>query len=388
MCINPTVLPSGYKVPCRRCWQCLSERTNDLVGRAIAESKSCALTVVLTLTYGRDEHGAALHGKTMVHCKADLKRYLQSWRNDGYKIRYMIAGEFGSERGRAHWHAVLFFHTRKAGVAWPEFVYDTECQLEKHWPHGYTYAQRPTYQNLSYAIKYAVKEYDGLDSAFTRSTRPPLGMPYFVQRAEQLVRARLPLRDANYEFPEILKSNGDRREFWLSRRALDYYVEAYKGYWADYYGTYPPSSEFLENWEDKQARFEIPLDEILAEGHLKQRRPPPIATPVGCRLRYDRKANNFYVLDDHNWTYWLTEIEGGKYIWSLTGFDASADEQEQKPKREKLVRGTSETYVQFRLRQLRIDSNLRGPFAKEARQRLSEFGRRKRRLDESQSKLR
>ena len=57
----------------------------------------------VTLTYKGDVPGSV----TLL--TADVQKFVRSLRKAGHKVRYMIAGEYGERKGRAHWHAVLFF---------------------------------------------------------------------------------------------------------------------------------------------------------------------------------------------------------------------------------------------------------------------------------------
>ena len=159
MCVD-LQLTYGKSVPCRSCWQCRENRVNDLVGRCIAETQHCTASYAVTFTYREGEAGAAL----LLYC--DFQLFLKRLRRAGYPVRYIVAGEYGTEKGRAHWHAVLFFSDKSPPIV-PHTPNDThEITLDatfhwKFWPHGFVFFQRPSgdsMASLRYAMKYALKD--------------------------------------------------------------------------------------------------------------------------------------------------------------------------------------------------------------------------------------
>lgn len=109
MCISPNLLSDGQSVACRKCWQCLEHKIDNWVGRCIAESKTSVASAFITLTYGRDEHGNESHVRAAVLTYSDVQKYFKQLRNRGVKLRYLVVGELGSAKGRAHWHVLVFF---------------------------------------------------------------------------------------------------------------------------------------------------------------------------------------------------------------------------------------------------------------------------------------
>ena len=81
----------------------------DWQGRCIAEAATAKAAFAVTLTYGRDAMGEKLHERAVVMTYSDVQRYLKLLRRHRYTVRYFCAGEFGSEKGRVHWHIILFF---------------------------------------------------------------------------------------------------------------------------------------------------------------------------------------------------------------------------------------------------------------------------------------
>lgn len=81
------------------------------------------------------------------------------------KITYYMAGEYGTQLGRPHYHALLFgvdfadkkYHSRtKAG----EKIYTSEM-LQKLWPHGYSSIGNVTFNSAAYISRYVMKKRTG-----------------------------------------------------------------------------------------------------------------------------------------------------------------------------------------------------------------------------------
>jgi hypothetical protein len=254
MCIAPVMIPSVGLVACRSCWQCETQRKNDLIGRAIAEQQKSTKTFALTLTYAGDETGSAL----LIY--EHFQKFMKSLRRDGYNVRYIVAGEYGSKKQRAHWHAILFFRGKV-----PEVPLETRFEW-KYWqkqdvngvyvPRGFVYFQEPDYKGFAYVLKYALKD----QSQQTRvghlamSKKPPLGHEFFMDMAEDHVRHKLSPQGGFYSFRNIFDSKGERRQFMLTGRMRELYVKRFIRRWREVHGTEYPLSEFVERNEDRLIR--------------------------------------------------------------------------------------------------------------------------------------
>ena len=148
MCISPNNISEVGLVSCHKCWQCRENKVNDYVGRCIAESHHSDETLSVTLTYG---DGDTPESATLVYKHYQL--FMKSLRNEGYKVRYIVAGEYGSTKGRAHWHAILFFK----GKVPKNIEYDKRINW-KHWNRGYSFIEKPSYKSYRYVMKYILKD--------------------------------------------------------------------------------------------------------------------------------------------------------------------------------------------------------------------------------------
>lgn len=356
MCLAPVLLPNGMTVGCRKCWQCKANQIDDIVGRAIAESKSAVASHAVTLTYGRDEHDNTRHTKTDGLRLRDVQAYLKKWRAKGFPLRYIAAGEFGDQHGRAHWHLILFWQEKVPPI------YLDERYEEETWPHGYSYFQKMHYNSARYALKYVFKEQSkGEDGVHSFSSQPPLGTEYFKHRAELQAYQGVAPTSAYYTLPGIYKNQKETilRKFMLSNVSLDRYMEHFFNAWRKCRPTEPiPPSEFLENWLDKEERKEEKLFRIERR---TWRNPPRMKPPRGFHVRYHVTLDKFFAVCGLT-RVWFLKHTGGVYGWiEDDDLDANADQIERdkvlilpaKLRRSSKGPRMGESYSLWRVRQIK-----------------------------------
>lgn len=165
------------KLPCGGCWECRKARVNDLVGRCLCEKAVSDWSVCVNLTYAnspeREEDGAH---------RLLNKRHAQLWlkllRASGLSVRYLIVGEYGKRRGRAHFHAILFGMGERP--AWPQGM-----SHDDRWPHGHIEVNWEVAERaMRYAVKYMSKG-RSLQIWKSQSKVPALGVPYIRRIAER-----------------------------------------------------------------------------------------------------------------------------------------------------------------------------------------------------------
>lgn len=224
MCISPNHvwIERGPKweqvpVPCRACWRCRENRINDYVARCMAEAAYSETTCVINMTYApRDD----LADKMITPKHFQL--FMKLLRRAGHKVRYLVAGEYGGEKGRAHFHAILFFQhleplhgvdgRRRINVGtlaeplmvspmqpryiddYPSFAdqsyapFCREIPQERmvhirEWPHGHiTVDWSMTEKSVRYVCKYLTKD-DKNNAWFSLSKKPALGARFFAAKA-------------------------------------------------------------------------------------------------------------------------------------------------------------------------------------------------------------
>lgn len=285
MCVSPPRLPNGNYGICRDCWQCQANRINDLVGRCCAEQATSDQTFSVTLTYAGDTPN------TVVFCYRDIQLFLKRFHKAGYNVRYIVAGEYGHEKGRVHWHIVIFLKGKQLRIVdaykrendWdvvlPRFKDDPAARIQfAPWSdpaegRGFCYFQYPDYGGFRYAMKYALKNQSkGSDNAFGLSKKPPLGYEFFIRMADDMVAAHLPLHKPAYSFMDQLDGKGRHREFWLQGRMRELFLDRYRLMWRLQNGDhFPPETEwFLERYLDKLAARDM-FDERLEREFLAKK---------------------------------------------------------------------------------------------------------------------
>jgi len=278
MCIAPNTLSDGTQVACHECWQCREQAINDWVGRNIAESKTSKACHAVTLTYGRNSANDADHERAVILTYSDVQKYLKRLRRGGYPVRYFVTGEFGSKKGRAHWHIMLY---------WQDKVppHELDCNfMEAHWPHGWSFWTKPTAHAVRYNCKYIQKDMGEAERQghLAMSKKPPLGTAYFRRVAEQYVEQGLAPQTLEYRFPEVRRRRKDGTQevvpFMLKDRPAELYLEHFVRKWREAYPRqHLPNSELVEEFVDKGAwkeRAETSKPFVAPEQPRHQRRPP------------------------------------------------------------------------------------------------------------------
>lgn len=246
MCKAPNTLPDGTVVSCRECPECRDQAINDWVGRCIAEQKTAIRCHAVTLTYGRNKANDASHERSALLTYSDIQKYLKLLRRHGYPVRYLVAGEYGSKKGRAHWHLILYWQDKV-----PDHVLDQNF-IEQHWPHGWSFWTEPTWKAFRYNCKYIQKDMrDGqAQGHLAMSKKPPLGAAYFRKLAEQYVEQGLVPQSLNYSFPEsrLVHEDGTSTP-WVYRlkgRSAELYLQHY-----------------IDTWRRKRPALRRPASEIV-----------------------------------------------------------------------------------------------------------------------------
>lgn len=249
MCVSPITLPdTGVQVACRKCRLCIENRIKDWVGRCMAEGRSAVQVHSVTFTYGPKD-GRENHEAARILTYSHVQNMLKKLRRDGFPLRYLITGEYGKKRGRAHWHG-LFFWQEKAP---PEIVLDERINYE-FWPHGTAFFEAPHVQSIQYVCKYINKDQtdEHRQGKLTMSKRPVLGGLYFTELAEHHAKLGIAPQNAFYSFPEAKLKNGKAVQFYLTRAAADYYAAQFLGAWERIHpGRHLPTSEFIEAYQDR-----------------------------------------------------------------------------------------------------------------------------------------
>lgn len=169
---------SSFKLPCGRCTGCRLERSRQWAIRCLHEASLYEQNSFVTLTYN-DEHlppgGALVYSDFQKFMRRLRKRFAPR------KIRFFMAGEYGDERRRPHFHVCLF------NCAFSDRVYFkrtasgskiyTSKVLSSLWVDrvscsmGHSSVGDVTFESAAYVARYIMKKILG------RGVDPVTGLP-------------------------------------------------------------------------------------------------------------------------------------------------------------------------------------------------------------------
>lgn len=326
MCIAPNRLNNGSLVGCRNCWQCAERKILDWTGRCIAESKVCTASHSITLTYGRGLDGKNLgqksHERAHVLTYSDVQKYFKRLRKDGFACSYFVVGEYGSTKGRSHWHAIVYWH----GPVPPHEI-RTSKYMQKHWPHGFSFWDEIGPASVRYVCKYVQKDLADAEAQghLSMSKKPPLGARYFALRAQRYVDAGLAPQDMFYSFDEARDRDGNKLKFLLGGRSAELFLEEYIMRWRGYpprgfhgppcpvRGWHYPASTVVEEYEDKLTRNRVIQDEFVITRDTVVKGDKPTYLPQGAtEILFSQKHNAYYTMVDGNRLFWSYSNSGVK----------------------------------------------------------------------------
>jgi len=247
-------------LPCGRCMACRLERARMWSVRINHEASLYDSNLFVTLTYAREKLTSwGLRYRDFQLFMKKLRKELEGVSEVGGRrpIRFFVAGEYGAERKRPHWHAILF------NVLFPDQVrlaYTRESAsetLDRLWNHGRTHIGTVTPESAAYVAGYTLKK------KFGRGTDAYYDV---VDRATgELVEAR------RREFVQMSRDPGIGA-WWYDRFASDLYpldraVQAGRAYKAPryYWEKFKASADPLEVEAIEHKRFlkaqELPIEE-------------------------------------------------------------------------------------------------------------------------------
>lgn len=93
-----------FELPCSKCLYCMKRYSVQWAVRCVLESRLHTQNCFITLTY--NEENVPSDGELK---KRDYQLFLKKLRKHlGKKIRYFLAGEYGGQNLRPHFHAIIF----------------------------------------------------------------------------------------------------------------------------------------------------------------------------------------------------------------------------------------------------------------------------------------
>ena len=161
---DPDIVQS-VSLPCGQCIGCRLERSRQWAIRCMHEAQLHEHNCFITLTYD-DTH---LPGDQSLHYR-DFQLFIKRLRKryPTTKISYYMAGEYGENFGRPHYHACIFgldFHDKKLWkrTSSGSLIYRSS-DLETLWPFGYSSIGDVNFESAAYVARYIMKKQTGKDS--------------------------------------------------------------------------------------------------------------------------------------------------------------------------------------------------------------------------------
>lgn len=147
------------ELPCRQCISCRLERSRVWSIRCMHEAQMHSDNCFITLTYDEKHYQPGLNYR---HFQLFMKRLRKHAKK---KVRFYMAGEYGENNGRPHFHACLFGWSpedRQLFKKLPSgsFIY-TSRTLEALWPFGYSSVGDLTLESAAYVARYVMKKITG-----------------------------------------------------------------------------------------------------------------------------------------------------------------------------------------------------------------------------------
>jgi hypothetical protein len=153
-----------HKVPCGQCIGCRLDKALMWSVRCHHELKmSSNIASFITLTYDN----AHIPQNNSLHYP-DFQKFLKRLRSKYPKknIRYYVAGEYGDQTKRPHYHAIIFNHQfDRSDIIYHNNHTDTNVyrseQLSELWPYGFSSTGDVTLQSIGYVTRYTLKKITG-----------------------------------------------------------------------------------------------------------------------------------------------------------------------------------------------------------------------------------
>jgi len=163
----------NLSLPCGQCIGCRLERSRQWAMRCVHEAQMHEENCFITLTYNNENlpHDNSLHHD---HFQRFIKRLRKGV--SPKLIRYYMAGEYGEQFGRPHYHACIFGHQFKDKKIYKKtdagsLIYTSE-ELASYWQArnpgtgkyesiGYSSVGDVTFESAAYVARYIMKKVTG-----------------------------------------------------------------------------------------------------------------------------------------------------------------------------------------------------------------------------------
>jgi hypothetical protein len=151
------------QLPCGQCKGCRYDRSKSWAIRCVHEAQLHSQNCFITLTY-RPEDLPEDQSLNKKHFQDFMKRLRKHFAH--IKIRFYHCGEYGTQLGRPHYHAIIFgldfedkrLHQIDKNTG--EKLYTSET-LSKIWTFGFSSIGSVTFNSAAYVARYIVDKING-----------------------------------------------------------------------------------------------------------------------------------------------------------------------------------------------------------------------------------
>ena len=157
-------------LPCGGCIGCRIDRSRQWAIRCLHEAKMWKHNCFITLTYSDEflPEDKSLHYE---HFQKFMKRFRKRFKGlsldskGASPIRFYMAGEYGENFGRPHFHACIFNFDFEDKTFWQKTgsgsrIYRSKA-LEELWPYGWSTIGEVTFESAAYVARYIMKKITG-----------------------------------------------------------------------------------------------------------------------------------------------------------------------------------------------------------------------------------
>lgn len=172
------------EVACGQCRSCRLRRKLQWVGRLLLENRQHVISRFITLTYAHDPGVLDYY---------EFQCFMKRYRKEYGDVRFFCVGEYGSNNGRGHYHAILFGHA-------PE-TRGYSLSLQRVWKLGFCYDGTVSKDSIGYVSGYVFKEnYAPGKMPFVRmSLKPGIGMEAISEMGQRAAEHKLRYWPSDYK---------------------------------------------------------------------------------------------------------------------------------------------------------------------------------------------
>lgn len=146
-CVKPYTNEYGQQFPCGHCIMCRNQKAREWAVRCLHEADYWESSTFLTLTY-RDESLPANQSLDKEELQKFFKRLRKQLSKQNRKIKHFSCGEYGEDKGRPHYHSIVFGVNAET---------DREI-IEEAWGHGLIDISIVCYETCQYVGGYMSKD--------------------------------------------------------------------------------------------------------------------------------------------------------------------------------------------------------------------------------------